>query len=377
MVWQRDPRLVEYFWIRYNLGSFLGSSGGADINHRGPLWLYPMTIAMAFVPWTVPVLAALGWQGAATWSGRRDPALRLRLFLISAVVFPLLMLSVSSSKLETYVLPLFPCIALLAADAWRRAAADWWRWLLPMQGLVVGLAIIVAVLLAPRLVPATVVPQPWHPLLLLAAAALAAGQLLGGWWWWRGRFAHGAIVAGAGLVLATCLVLPALDRLVVNLHPSTLARQVAAVREPFDLVAVYHDQVHEYDLVRELGRLPIVAGAREVGMGHFVEVVPPPTPIPAESYFLCGDNLAEQSGLAVANPWLLKIGEVAAAVDSERRVWLFADALFAQVLDQQTTTPLLLAGRCGRLLLLTNRPPPWPMPEGGKVPPFVLRVRQR
>jgi 4-amino-4-deoxy-L-arabinose transferase-like glycosyltransferase len=99
----------------------LGSSG-----HRQPLLYYAWTLPYALLPWLLPLIEALrpaSWQRAAPppLTQRPDPA-RFGALMGAGM---LLLLSLSASKRETYLLPVLPLLFLwlgIRSDQW------WQRW---------------------------------------------------------------------------------------------------------------------------------------------------------------------------------------------------------------------------------------------------------
>jgi 4-amino-4-deoxy-L-arabinose transferase-like glycosyltransferase len=99
----------------------LGSSG-----HRQPLLYYAWTLPFALLPWLPPLIEALRparWRRtrAAGVTGAPDPA-RYGALMSAAM---LLLLSISATKRETYLLPLLPPLFLwlgIRTDQW------WQRW---------------------------------------------------------------------------------------------------------------------------------------------------------------------------------------------------------------------------------------------------------
>ena len=100
--------------------------------HRKPLPYYLWTLPVAVLPWIVPLVDALRpsrWKGAARGLG-------LKRYAASLVVGMLLVLSASSTKRETYLLPLLPPLFLLLAvvsfERWEesrqraRWGSAWW-----------------------------------------------------------------------------------------------------------------------------------------------------------------------------------------------------------------------------------------------------------
>ena len=115
----RQPGYAYGFFIEQNLQRF---TTGGSFDRQQPLWYYPAVLLLGSFPWGLLVPAAL----LAAWRARKGSDQehdRLRLFLGCAVMAPLLLLSVASSKLAYYLLPILPPLALLLADTlWTRLA---------------------------------------------------------------------------------------------------------------------------------------------------------------------------------------------------------------------------------------------------------------
>jgi 4-amino-4-deoxy-L-arabinose transferase-like glycosyltransferase len=82
--------------------------------HKGPPGYYLLSIWPTFLPWSLvlPLALVMGWKN------RRDPRIR---FALAAVAGPWVMFEVVQTKLPHYLLPCFPPLAFLAADAILRA----------------------------------------------------------------------------------------------------------------------------------------------------------------------------------------------------------------------------------------------------------------
>ena len=78
--------------------------------HSGPPGYYLVTIWLFFLPWSL----LLPLAAVAAWKNRRLPLVR---FATAAALGPWLMLEVVSTKLPHYMLPTYPWLALLVADA--------------------------------------------------------------------------------------------------------------------------------------------------------------------------------------------------------------------------------------------------------------------
>lgn len=83
--------------------------------HKGPPGYYLVFFFASFFPWCLLMPTALKYA----WKNRASPLLR---FSLAAVVGPWIMFEIFQTKLPHYVLPCFPFLALLTADALIRCA---------------------------------------------------------------------------------------------------------------------------------------------------------------------------------------------------------------------------------------------------------------
>ena len=83
--------------------------------HKGPPGYYLLTVWGTFFPWSLLLLTGL----TVGWRHRRVPAVR---FALAATIGPWVMFEVVQTKLPHYLLPVFPFLAFLTADAVVRCA---------------------------------------------------------------------------------------------------------------------------------------------------------------------------------------------------------------------------------------------------------------
>lgn len=356
-VWLRDPRFLEFFYVRINFQAFFDG----NINHAGPWWYYGPILVAYLAPYSliaIPALVTGCWQAAKpalarlrTWSafvGSTSSSLtdqqRARLFLVSVVVFPLLFLSIAASKLGTYPMPLLPAMVLLALDVlwnWQKAPQRWW------VGIIIAKIVIlqVAIAGAPWVVLAMEeASEHRHPVTLsffglswvlgphndanlnnvnwsyLPLGQLAIMLLAGGLVWAciaavKGRLLRSLALLGCSTTVLIVLLLPQVDRMVIDLDGSRLMTVVQKYGGPEDPVVVTEDGVHDYELAHTLRRrLHAYGNTRELGMGHFSEVEPT-APLPKNPYLVSGEVLP-------LHPWLFSKSRLQAEWSGTQRMWM-------------------------------------------------------
>lgn len=115
------------FFLQHNLGRFSAPME----NHAGPFWYYlPVILGGTFPFSSLLGLPVLAWRKEA----REAQGARLytsTVFVVAWLLVPLVVFSISRTKLPNYVLPAYPALALwlsLGMVAWRRG------WILPKNG---------------------------------------------------------------------------------------------------------------------------------------------------------------------------------------------------------------------------------------------------
>jgi 4-amino-4-deoxy-L-arabinose transferase-like glycosyltransferase len=114
----RNPQFFREFILQHNLARFSSNL----YHHRQPFWYYLPVSALAFVPWTVFVIAAfvesvrIWWAERKSVSAKPDLEMQFSLFACCWLVVPIVFFSISQSKLPGYILPAIPAGAVLLAD---------------------------------------------------------------------------------------------------------------------------------------------------------------------------------------------------------------------------------------------------------------------
>jgi 4-amino-4-deoxy-L-arabinose transferase-like glycosyltransferase len=129
----RNPALFHYFAGDELIQRFASKHHGRS----KPFWFFAWVLPAGLYPWTF-FLGAMLWRSARSWrcGWRPQPDQWL---LIGWVAIPLAILSLSGSKLPTYVLPLFPSLAL-AIGHWTRTRENYRLWNAALLATLLGLA---------------------------------------------------------------------------------------------------------------------------------------------------------------------------------------------------------------------------------------------
>ncbi|HEY5995914.1 MAG TPA: phospholipid carrier-dependent glycosyltransferase, partial [Candidatus Deferrimicrobiaceae bacterium] len=168
LVQKANPDFFHFFFIREHFQRFTTE----QVHHRGaPFWFFLPIVAAGLLPW--PLFAAPVLRAMRTRASRflEDDD---RIFLLTWVLFVLGFFSISSSKLATYMTPLFPPLAVLLG----RGLSIW-----AGRGHVDGpvrtpfaysLLLAAGVLLAPRFGRIPIAFAEWAPSVALPVALILA-----------------------------------------------------------------------------------------------------------------------------------------------------------------------------------------------------------
>lgn len=239
-----NPEFPDFFFVREHFQRYL-----TTVHRRTEPWWYflPLLVAGA-LPWTPLALRSV-WR-----PGRDDPPgarFRPRLFLACWCAFVLLFFSASSSKLPSYILPIFPAVAWLAGDRLGRIAPRTLAW---MAASMVPLAIAAGILglRAERYAtPQTPVAlyQAFEPWILAAAAAILAGAVAATWLARRERVTAAVATLSIAGLCAWQLAITGHDALSPSFSSYQLAAQVRGrlrAECPFYSVRTYEQTLPFY-----------------------------------------------------------------------------------------------------------------------------------
>jgi 4-amino-4-deoxy-L-arabinose transferase-like glycosyltransferase len=189
-----NSEFLHFFFVQEHFQRFT-----SEVHHRGqPAWYFVPVLLAGIAPWILPFLFTM----KRTWrskGGRAafEPNMFLGLWVLVVFVF----FSASGSKLPSYILPIFPPLAVLIGG-W--LAAEKPHRLLAVQA---GLAVVVALALAlllPRLAAGYADYVPWLVTAAVVAAVFAAIALVLAW---RGALQPSVLALAAGAILCTQVAL--------------------------------------------------------------------------------------------------------------------------------------------------------------------------
>ena len=236
---RRRPDFFHVFFYEQHFQRYLT----AKYNRGAPWWFYLAVLPAGMLPWTAPFLAGL-WRAVRKPLGPdfRGPALAAWTLGVAAFF------STSHSKLATYVLPVFPHAALLAAAALDERPP---RWAAALQrflgGLLTAAALAAAAAFAFHLLPAKAWPPAGLPaadapalavLAVLLCAVLGLCQLL------AASSSRPASVLAAGGALAGVLLFAGLRLAAPLVSVKDMGLAVRADARPGDAVWTYDAYPH-------------------------------------------------------------------------------------------------------------------------------------
>ncbi|MYC81841.1 MAG: glycosyltransferase family 39 protein [Acidobacteria bacterium] len=194
---------VEEFLIRHNLERFFTDR----YEHPQPFWFFPAVALIGFFPWSLQLIpSARGlFRHADRW---RSLAAAQDLFLWLWLLTPLVVFSLSRSKLPGYLLPAAPAMALLIGHQVRlwlkfdpgEARPRWFKDFFFYQALCLILTGLALPLYAPRL------NLPVESLAAAASWLLAGTGVLALLFYWRRRRTASVSCYLASVALAVILV---------------------------------------------------------------------------------------------------------------------------------------------------------------------------
>lgn len=122
-----NPMFYEEYIVKHHLARFLSSN---DINRAEPFWFYFANLFWGMIPWTFSAIALivakiklfdkklLDWKNIKFKFDELDNSRKFLVLNWIAALFIILFFSVSSTKLITYILPVYIHLAFILGFAW-------------------------------------------------------------------------------------------------------------------------------------------------------------------------------------------------------------------------------------------------------------------
>ncbi len=125
-----NPLFFNEYIIKHHVARFLGSG---ELGRQQPFYFYFLTILWGFFPWIVSTLLVFTRKLIKRdfcFRGMNDTN-RLMIFAGISAIFTLLFFSSSKTKLITYILPIYPMLALLGGLIWTNYVekGEYSRWI--------------------------------------------------------------------------------------------------------------------------------------------------------------------------------------------------------------------------------------------------------
>ncbi|MHB1748902.1 MAG: ArnT family glycosyltransferase [Acidithiobacillus sp.] len=213
----------QLFFDQQNVDRYTAAMQG----HRGPIYYYLFTIALALLPWTIflPQTLAELWQRRAALLQKAPADAFMLVWAIAWVAF----FSLGATKLPNYVWEAYPALFVLIAARLYAALNETQP--ISRRGVILSLAALLLIGVALAVLGAWLVPEQIPPLgdVAYLGAPYIAAALLALLFAWRGLLLPVISSLGAGAVaLTACLMLLAMPAL-NTLKPSvTMGRMIRA-----------------------------------------------------------------------------------------------------------------------------------------------------
>lgn len=164
----------------------------ADVvsGHKQPFYFYALVLVAGFFPWTAFLPAAVQRLVSLAKNHRSNVATQNFQYLMPLyagvwALFVFVFFSMGNTKLLTYILPLFPALALFTANAWpqqnvENSNAPHWKWLTIPAWTLVGVALVGGIVFSTqmsRLMPREAAGVQANSYNLIAVGVLIAGFL--------------------------------------------------------------------------------------------------------------------------------------------------------------------------------------------------------
>ena len=223
-----NPEFFHFFFIHEHFERFLTKTHG----RYEPWWWFIPVLAAGILPWLVTLADSLAraWKAQPAVTERFRP----KRFLLIWAVFIFVFFSLSGSKLASYILPIFPALALLIGERLSRIEGRRLFW----QILPVAFLAAAGLLLAPNAVrfAGSELARGQYALfakwLMVAAAIWLAGTVVALLLSYRDKVRGAAIVLACSSLIAAQVLLTGHDSLSATRSDYAIAEQIKPYLRP-------------------------------------------------------------------------------------------------------------------------------------------------
>ena len=270
----RNPEFFDFFFIHEHFTRFLTT----EHRREGAWWYFIPILALGIIPW----ISLLVWTAHRMWIDAPAAAngFNWQRFALVWAAFIFVFFSASGSKLPSYILPLFPALALLIGWQWTRLDdAHLLRLIAPL--VVIMGALTAAMLFGYERMAARIADerQPLAPLLaygpwikVACVIALSLG-IAACWWLTRGQRVRALLAVGFASLIFVQLVTTGYDELAESRSSEPVLSRVTSAHGPLRSdVPFYSIRMYDQTLPYYLGRtVVLVAHADELAPGIATE----------------------------------------------------------------------------------------------------------
>ena len=239
-----NPEFARFFFIHEHFERFLTKTHG----RVEPAWYFLPVLAIGFLPWTTLALQAV----PGSWR-RSGEGFQPRRFLLLWCLVVLGFFSASGSKLPSYILPLFPALALLVGEALPRLSTRAVQVHLAFVAALASAATILAPKVA-RLGDEASLPEAMadYAVWLTGSAALWLAAALAALWLARERPPAAFLLLAGGSLVGATGALVGHDSLARTQSAYHIASEIKPLLRPD--IPFYSVNMHDQTLPFYLGR---------------------------------------------------------------------------------------------------------------------------
>jgi 4-amino-4-deoxy-L-arabinose transferase-like glycosyltransferase len=256
IVSSRNAEFFDFFFIHEHFTRFLTN----EAKREAPWWYFFPIFAVGILPW----LTVFAWTAKRSWTGAQTDrnGFCWERFVLVWAAFIFVFFSLSGSKLSSYILPVFPALALVIAKQLATIGDTLlWRLSLPMVALT-GIAWL-ALLLGYDAIASHLAgdQQPVGPLLAYgpwlkwALGVGFAGGVASMWAFSGGRRPFAVLTIAFSTLIAAQLVLTGYDTLAESRSSAPLLARISTTEGPLRTdVPFYTVRMYDQTLPYYLGR---------------------------------------------------------------------------------------------------------------------------